>query len=61
MSYLSHRFSETEAVVIITMMISRYTITVKDEPAFAHETFEQRKERVLRWESGITLRQVLLI
>lgn len=37
------------------MLVSRYKIEVKEEPEFAGETFEERKERVLRVKSGLTL------
>ena len=49
------RFFETEGVAIVTMLVSRYKITVKEEPQFAHETFEERKERVLQAKAGLTL------
>ncbi|KAG6918711.1 hypothetical protein DXG01_012196 [Tephrocybe rancida] len=34
---------------------TRYKIEVKEEPQFAHETFEQRKERILLSRPGLTL------
>lgn len=49
-------FAETEAVVVLTLMVSHYKLSIKEEPQFAGETFEQRKERVLKWKSGITIR-----
>ncbi|TCD65735.1 hypothetical protein EIP91_002264 [Steccherinum ochraceum] len=54
-SCLGRRFSELESVVAITMILQKYKITVKEEPEFAGETFEQRKERVLLAKPGITL------
>ena len=50
-----HRFFETEGVAILTMLVSKYKITVKEEPQFAGETFEQRKERILKANVAITL------
>lgn len=47
-----------EAVAALTMLISRYKITVKEEPQFAHETFEQKKERILRTIPLLTLTYV---
>ncbi|RPD75492.1 cytochrome P450 [Lentinus tigrinus ALCF2SS1-7] len=41
-------FAETEAVAALTLLVSQYKISVKDEPQFAGETFEQRKARVLK-------------
>ena len=42
-------------IVVITMVLQKYKITVKEEPQFANETFEQKKERVLKTKIGITL------
>jgi hypothetical protein len=49
------RFFETEGIAILTMLVSRYKIEVKDEPQFAHETFEEKKARVLATRAGLTL------
>ncbi|KAI0341851.1 cytochrome P450 [Trametopsis cervina] len=54
-SCIGRRFFETEAIAILTMLISKYTIEVKDEPQFAHETFEQRKSRILSAKPVLTL------
>ena len=48
-------FSETEAIAILAMLVSRYKIEVKEEPQFAHETLEERKERILKATRGVTL------
>jgi hypothetical protein len=50
-----------ESVVAITMLVSQYKITLKEEPQFANETFEQRKERLLKSTSLLTLTCVLSI
>jgi hypothetical protein len=50
-----HRFAETEGIVILTMLVMRYKIQVKEEPQFAGETFEQRKARVLANEEKLTV------
>ena len=39
----------------MTMLVSRYKIEVKEEPEFIGETFEERKERILRLRGGLTL------
>jgi len=57
-SCLGRRFAELEFIVAIVMLVRRYRIIVKDEPQFAGETFEQRKERVLRAKNGLTLTPV---
>ncbi|KAG2144406.1 cytochrome P450 [Suillus bovinus] len=52
---VGRKFSETEGAAVLTMLISQYTISIKDEPQFAGETYEQRKARVLDARSIITL------
>jgi hypothetical protein len=37
------------------MLISRYKVTIKDEPQFAGETFEQKRARVTATIIGVTL------
>lgn len=37
------------------MLVSQYTIEVKDEPQFAGETFEQKKDRILAAKFVLTL------
>ena len=49
------RFFETEGIAILTMLVSRYKIELKPEAQFEGETFEQRKERILKANHGITL------
>ena len=58
---LKKRFSETEAIAALTMFVSRYKITIKEELQFAGETFEKRKTRVLKCWSMVTLTWVLSI
>ncbi|KAI0739090.1 cytochrome P450 [Daedaleopsis nitida] len=36
-------FAETEGVAVLAMLIARYRVEVRDDPAFAGETFEQRR------------------
>ena len=48
------RFSETEGIAIITMLVSRYKIEIKEEPEFASETFEERYARITRFKSLLT-------
>lgn len=52
---IGRKFFETEGVAILTMLVAKYKITVKEEPQFAGETFEQRKERILKSHAVITL------
>jgi len=52
---LGRKFFETEGIAILTMLVSRYKIEVKEERQFSAETFEQRKERILASRPGLTL------
>ncbi|KAG2359627.1 cytochrome P450 [Suillus spraguei] len=52
---VGRKFSETEGAAVLTILISQYTISIKDEPQFAGETYEQRKARVLYAQSILTL------
>ncbi|KAG1746237.1 cytochrome P450 [Suillus occidentalis] len=57
---VGRKFAETEGAAVLTLLISRYTISIKDEPQFAGETYEQRKARVLDAQSLLTLAYVEL-
>ena len=48
------RFFETEGVAIMTILVSRYKIEVKEEPGFADETFERRYARITAFGQGLT-------
>ncbi|KAG2123324.1 cytochrome P450 [Suillus cothurnatus] len=52
---VGRKFSETEGAAVLTILISRYIISIKDEPQFAGETYEQRKSRILHAQSILTL------
>ncbi|KAJ3892405.1 cytochrome P450, partial [Lentinula edodes] len=52
---IGRKFFETEGIAILTLLISRYKIEVKEEPQFASETFEERKARVLASKPGLTI------
>ena len=54
-SCLGRRFFETEGVVILSMLLSRYKIELKPEPEFADETLEQTRARILTAKQGLTL------
>ena len=53
-SRVSFRFFETEGIAIMTMLVSRYKIEVKEEPEFAGETFEERYARITTFDQGLT-------
>ena len=55
------RFAETEGVAALSILVSQYKITVKEEPQFAAETFEERKTRVLAARVGLTTTWVLFL
>ena len=48
------RFFETEAVAILTILVSRYKIEIKEEPEFAGETFEERYARITAFDQVLT-------
>ncbi|KAH9899364.1 cytochrome P450 [Cubamyces lactineus] len=48
-------FAETETVAVLSMIVSRYKVEVKNEPQFAGETFEQRKARLLATNMALTI------
>jgi hypothetical protein len=50
------RFFETEGTAIMTMLVSRYKIEIKEEPEFACETFEERYARITAFDQGLTTR-----
>ena len=52
---LHSRFFETEGIAILTMLVSRYKIEVKEEAQFAGESVEARKERILASKHGLIL------
>lgn len=53
---LFRRFAEVEALAVLTLMVSTYKIEVTEEPQHATQTFEQRKERILKGRStGLSL------
>lgn len=49
------RFNESEGVAALVSLISRYKIELQDEPQFKHETFEERKTRILTTKLTLTL------
>ncbi|EMD35530.1 hypothetical protein CERSUDRAFT_116271 [Gelatoporia subvermispora B] len=55
---LGRRFSETEGVAILSLLVSRYRIEVREEPQFVAETFDERKARLLSSAQSITLHPV---
>ncbi|KAI0346597.1 cytochrome P450 [Trametopsis cervina] len=54
-SCIGRRFSEVEAVAVLTLYSLKYEIEVKVEPQFEHESFEERKARLLSWKPLLTL------
>ncbi|KAI3614982.1 cytochrome p450 [Moniliophthora roreri] len=57
---IGRKFSETESIAVLTILVSQYKIELKDEPEFAGETLEQKKERVFGGRAGITLTLVVI-
>ena len=48
------RFFETEGIAILTMLVSRYKIEVRENPEFAGETFNERYARITEFGQGLT-------
>ncbi|KAI0326144.1 cytochrome P450 [Cubamyces sp. BRFM 1775] len=48
-------FAETEAVAVLSMIVSRYKVEVREEPQFVGETFEQRRARLLETDNTLTI------
>jgi len=51
---LGRRFFETEGIAVMTMLVSRYKIEIKEEPEFASDTFGQRYARITDFSPGLT-------
>jgi hypothetical protein len=56
---LLFRFFETEGIAVMTMLVSRYKIEVKEEPEFAGETFEERYARITAFDQRLTTTSVM--
>ncbi|KIJ36010.1 hypothetical protein M422DRAFT_261559 [Sphaerobolus stellatus SS14] len=52
---LGRRFFETEATAILALLIARYKVSIKEDPKFANETFEQKKARILKTTQLVSL------
>ena len=50
----SFRFFETESIAVITMMVLKYRVEIKEESEFIGETFEQRFARITSSEQKLT-------
>ncbi|KAH9172708.1 cytochrome P450 [Lactarius sanguifluus] len=51
---LGRRFFETESIAVITTMMSKYRVEIKEEPEFIGETFGQRFARITASEQLLT-------
>lgn len=54
-SCIGRKFFETEAVAILSLIISRYKVSIKEDPRYAHETFEEKKQRIFTANIKLTL------
>ncbi|KAL1946308.1 hypothetical protein VTO73DRAFT_15435 [Trametes versicolor] len=48
-------FAETEAVAVLTAIMSKYKVEVREEARFAGETFAQRKARLFKSQHSLTV------
>ena len=53
-SQICSSFFGTEGIAVITMLVSRYKIEIKEEPEFDGETFEERYARTTAFDQGLT-------
>lgn len=50
-----------EGIAVLTLFSLYYKIEVKEDPEYAHETFEERKARLLATDSFLTLTYVIML
>ena len=55
LSQFLFRFFETEGIAVMTMLVSKYKIEVKEEPEFAGETFDERYARITAFRQSLTI------
>ncbi|KAI0739084.1 cytochrome P450 [Daedaleopsis nitida] len=48
-------FGETEAVAVLSAIVSRYKVEIRDDARLAGETFEQRAARLLKSQQGLSV------
>ena len=48
-------FSETESIAVLTLLVARFRVEVRDEPRFRGEGAEERAKRLLRSKLSVTL------
>ena len=53
------RFSETEALVFLTVLLKNFKITLADEVKVAGETLEETQKRLCESEVAISIRLVV--
>jgi hypothetical protein len=53
-SRIVFRFSEIEGVAVITMLVSKYKIEIKEEPEYVDETFDERYARITAFKQTFT-------
>ena len=44
-----------EATAALTMIVKHYTVEIKEEPNFGHETMDQKKARILQCRNILTI------
>ena len=50
------RFTETEQIAVLSVIVLHYRITILDEPQYAHETAGERNIRLLRRHSTLIIK-----
>ena len=54
-SCIGRKFFETEGIAILTMLMSRYKVEVKEEEQFKGESVQERQARVMNCRAGLTM------
>lgn len=53
--YFILRFAELENLVFLSMLVMKYKVSIKPEPEFACESFEEKKKRIFKYYHGLTI------
>ncbi|KAF9007863.1 cytochrome P450 [Cyathus striatus] len=53
---LGQKFAETEVLAVLSFICSKYQISLRDDPLYAGETFEEKKARALKMFVGLSVK-----
>ncbi|KAF8997386.1 cytochrome P450 [Cyathus striatus] len=55
---LGQKFAETEVLAVLSLICSKYQISLKDDPRYVGETFEEKKARALKMFVGLSVKPI---